>query len=116
MVTVPPVVVQSGFVEGPIAAKTNAPDRVVAPLTAKLVSVPTLVSEEFTTVEFSVVPVNVPAGAMTTLELAAVIKPLPFTVKLGIAVEDPKLPTFVFLHHLRVFFAHDEHQTQILDF
>ena len=96
MVTVPAVVVQRGLVEGPIADRINAPDSVVAPLTAKLVSVPTLVSEEFTTVEFNVVPLNVSAGAITTLELAAVIRPLPFTVIEGIAVEEPKLPTSVF--------------------
>ena len=79
-----------------MADRINAPDNVVAPLTAKLVSVPTLVSEEFTTVEFNVVPLNVPAGATTTSVLIAVISPFPFTVIDGIAVEEPKLPTSEF--------------------
>jgi hypothetical protein len=57
-----------------------------------VVIVPTAVSEEVTTLEARVVPVRVPAGAMTALVLAAVIKPLALTVKLGIAVEEPKLP------------------------
>ena len=57
---------------------------------------PTLVKEELTTVEFNVVPVRVPAGAMTTLELAAVINPFPFTVNEGIEVDDPKDPTVAF--------------------
>lgn len=43
----------------------------------------------------SVVPVSVPAGATTAAVPAAVIRPLPFTVKFGIAVEDPKVPEFV---------------------
>ena len=96
MVTVPAVVVQRGLMEGPMADRINVPDNVVAPLTAKLVNAPTLVSEEFTTVEFNVVPLNVPAGAITTSVLIAVIRPLPFTVIDGIAVEEPKLPTSVF--------------------
>ena len=55
---------------------------------------PTLVNEELTTVEFKVVPDNVPAGATTAFPLAAVIKPFAFTVNEGIEVEEPKLPTF----------------------
>jgi hypothetical protein len=53
---------------------------------------PTVVSEEVTTLEARVVPVSVPAGAITALVEAAVINPLPLTVKEGIAVEEPKLP------------------------
>lgn len=41
-------------------------------------------------------PVKVPAGAMTAFVPAAVINPLPLTVKFGIAVEDPKDPTLPF--------------------
>ena len=57
------------------------------------VELPIEVNEEVTTVEFKVVPDNVPAGAITALPLAAVINPLAFTVKEGIDVEDPKDPT-----------------------
>jgi hypothetical protein len=55
--------------------------------------VPTLVSEEDTTVAFRVVPDKVPAGAITVLPPAAVIRPLALTVKLGMDVEDPNDPT-----------------------
>lgn len=48
------------------------------------------------TPEANVAPVKVPAGAITTLVEAAVIKPLPLTVNVGIAVEDPKVPTLLF--------------------
>ena len=55
---------------------------------------PTDVKLELTIVLFKVVPDSVPAGAITTLPEAAVMRPLPFTVKLGMLVEDPKDPTF----------------------
>jgi hypothetical protein len=58
--------------------------------------VPTVVREEVTTFDAKVVPVRVPAGAITTAVEAAVIRPFPFTVKIGIAVEEPKDPTFEF--------------------
>lgn len=61
-----------------------------------LAIVPTEVNEEETTFEASVVPDNVPAGATTTLVEAAVINPFAFTVKEGIAVEDPNEPVFEF--------------------
>ena len=61
--------------------------------TCKEVSVPTEVREEAVTPEARVVPVRVPAGAMTAFPEAAVINPLPLTVKVGIEVEDPKDPT-----------------------
>lgn len=46
------------------------------------------------TLDARVVPVKVPAGAITTFPDAAVINPLAFTVKVGIEVELPKVPTF----------------------
>src|SRR5271168_566673 len=58
-------------------------------------SVPTLVREEETTLLASVVPVSVPAGATTATVPAAVMSPLPLTVKVGIAVEEPKAPVLV---------------------
>jgi hypothetical protein len=54
--------------------------------------VPTDVSEDDTTDEFKVVPDSVPAGATTAFPDAAVIKPLAFTVKLGIEVLEPNDP------------------------
>ena len=57
--------------------------------------VPTEVNEDVTTVELRTVPDNVLAGATTAFVPAAVISPLPFTVKFGIAVEEPHEPVFV---------------------
>jgi hypothetical protein len=68
---------------------------IVVPFHTPVVIVPTLVKELDTTLLARVVPVKVPAGATTALEPAAVIRPLPLTVKFGIAVLDPKEPTFV---------------------
>ena len=85
----PPVILKSEFVppySNPILFPLHVPD----------VIVPTEVRLELTTVAFNVVPDKVPAGAITTDVPAAVINPLPFTVKLGIAVELPKLPTLAF--------------------
>jgi hypothetical protein len=65
----------------------------VVDVTVRPVKVPTEVKEDVTTVAFNTVPVSVPAGAITALPEAAVIKPLPFTVKVGMLVEDPKDPT-----------------------
>jgi hypothetical protein len=56
--------------------------------------VPTDVNDELTTLEAKVVPVKVPAGAITTFVEAAVIKPFALTVKDGIAVEEPNDPVF----------------------
>ena len=108
LVITPPVVVQRGLVDEPIAVKASVPPTVSLPLTAKLVKVPRLVNEEFTTVEFNVVPVSVPAAAVTVhvlpsahpvpltvvvpaiaLVLAAVTCPLALTVIEGMAVEEP---------------------------
>jgi hypothetical protein len=68
---------------------------IVVAFQVPVVSVPTEVREELTTVAFNVVPDSVPAGAMTALVPAAVIRPLPLTVKLGMAVDEPKEPVFV---------------------
>lgn len=46
-----------------------------------------------TTFEARVVPVSVPAGAITTFDEAAVIKPLALTVNVGIDVDEPNVPT-----------------------
>jgi hypothetical protein len=66
---------------------------IVVPFHTPVVMVPTDVREEVTTLAARVVPVRVPAGATTALVDAAVMRPLALTVKLGIAVEDPKDPT-----------------------
>lgn len=51
--------------------------------------------DEAVTLEASVVPVTVPAGAITAFPAASVINPLALTVKFGIDVDDPNDPTFV---------------------
>jgi hypothetical protein len=51
--------------------------------------VPTEVREELTTLEAKVVPVRVPAGAITALPVTDVTNPLPLAVIVGIEVEDP---------------------------
>ena len=86
--TVVPVLTRSALVMSPVAVNE--------PVTTSPEMVPRLVREELTTFEASVVPVSVPAGAITALPPAAVIKPLPLTVKFGIDVDDPKLPVLVF--------------------
>jgi len=80
----------------PVLVPEDEPEKFAAamlPETVSDVRVPTDVSDELTTVEFRVVPVRVPAGAITALPDAAVIKPLALTVKVGIDVEEPKDPT-----------------------
>src|ERR1035437_8912924 len=64
------------------------------PETVREVSVPRDVNDEPTTFEASAVPVSVPAGAITTAVPATVMRPLPFTVNVGIAVDEPNEPTF----------------------
>jgi hypothetical protein len=54
--------------------------------------VPTDVSEELTTVELSVVPVRVPAGAITALPVTEVTRPLALIVIVGMLVDDPVVP------------------------
>jgi hypothetical protein len=56
---------------------------------------PTLVRDDAVTPAASVVPVRVPAGAITALPDAAVTRPLAFTVSDGMEVEDPKEPTLL---------------------
>ena len=65
---------------------------IAVPFQTPVAIVPTLVSEELTTLDANVVPVRVPAGAITTFVLAAVICPSAFTVNDGIAVEPPYEP------------------------
>jgi len=79
-----------------VLVKANVVPEVAVPVTVNPVRVPTDVKEEAVTVEFRVAPVRVPAGATTALPLAAVINPLPFTVKVGMLVEEPNEPTFEF--------------------
>ena len=69
---------------------------IAVPFHTPAVIVPTEVKEEDTTLLAKVVPVKVPAGAITAFVDAAVINPFAFTVKLGIAVAEPKEPTFAF--------------------
>ena len=47
--------------------KLAAPEKSTLPLDVRLLRVPTLVNEEFTTVELSVAPVSVPASAVTVM-------------------------------------------------
>jgi hypothetical protein len=72
------------------------PTPIAVPCQTPVPIVPTVVSEEVTTVDARAVPVKVPAGAITAVEPAAVISPLALTVKVGIAVEEPKLPVLPF--------------------
>jgi hypothetical protein len=65
---------------------------VEAPETVSDESVPTLVSDEARTFAASVAPVSVPAGATTAAVPAAVMRPLPLTVKVGMAVDEPNEP------------------------
>ena len=55
-----------------------------------------LVSDDVVMLDASVVPVSVPAGATTAAVLAAVISPLPFTVKVGMDVVEPNEPVLLF--------------------
>ena len=76
-------------VESEVVAKVEVPE------TVKAFNVPTDVSDEVTTVAFKVVPLSVPAGAITTAVEAAVMSPLPLTVKVGMAVDEPNEPTLL---------------------
>jgi len=79
---------RSAFVTSPVAVSD--------PVTVRPAIVPRPVSDDETTFDASVVPVNVPAGAITTFPPAAVSKPFALTVKFGIDVDDPNEPTFEF--------------------
>jgi hypothetical protein len=74
-------VARSARVINPVAVKEL--------VTVRPARVPTEVSDEVTTLLASVVPVSVPAGAITTLPAAAVSWPSALTVKLGIDVDEP---------------------------
>ena len=95
--------VRPASVDSLILLPVILPDKVEVPKSsvkpapvAPLVKVPTEVNDEAVTPEARVAPVRVPAGATTAFPEAAVIKPLPLTVKVGIEVEEPKDPTLVF--------------------
>src|SRR4051794_31396521 len=62
----------------------------------RIIPAPKLVREEAVTPAARVDPVSVPAGATTALVPAAVMRPLPLVVKLGMAVLDPNDPTLLF--------------------
>jgi hypothetical protein len=62
---------------------------IVVPLHTPDVIVPTLVKLDPVTVDFNVVPLNVPASAIILAVLAAVSLPFASTVNVGIAVEEP---------------------------
>ncbi len=59
---------------------------------AKAGVLPKEVSDDVTTFEAIVVPVSVPAGAITTAVVCAVTRPLPLVVSTGMAVDDPTEP------------------------
>ncbi len=86
--------VRFAFVVTVAAFPVTLPD--IGFVTVRFINVPTLVRLEAVTPEARVAPVRVPAGAITTLLLAAVISPFALTVNVGIDVEDPKVPTFEF--------------------
>ena len=69
---------------------------VMAPESPREPRVPTLVRDEAVTPAARVAPLSEPAAALTVFVPAAVTKPLAFTVKFGMAVEEPKDPTFEF--------------------
>lgn len=60
-----------------------------APLNVKDAREPTLVRDDAVTLEASVAPVSVPAGAITAAVVTPVTKPLLLNVTTGIAVEEP---------------------------
>jgi hypothetical protein len=69
---------------------------VIGLVTVRFASVPTDVKLDAVTPAAKVEPVKVPAGAITALPEAAVINPFPFTVKVGIDVDEPNEPTLAF--------------------
>ena len=85
------------WLTGAVPVSVDVPSARVNPApVAPPVRVPVLVRDDASTFDASVAPLNVPAGAITAFVPAAVMSPLPLTVKFGIAVEDPQLPVFVF--------------------
>lgn len=77
-----------------ISGFAAVPAAVVAmmPLLVSEVSVPTLVNDDVTTVELSVVPLSVPAGATTAAVVIPVVNPFALIVTTGMAVELPVVP------------------------
>jgi hypothetical protein len=73
----------------PVPPLTTA---IVVPLQVPAVMVPTLVKLEPVTVDFNVVPDNVPASAIILADPAVVNLPLVSTVNVGIAIVDPYDP------------------------
>ena len=74
------------------AATVSPPLAAIAPETVSDVSVPTDVNDDVTTVEFNVVPVSVPAAAVTVM-LVDPSKAVPLMVLPGLKVEaDVALP------------------------
>ena len=65
---------------------------IVPAVTTRLANVPRLVSDEAVTPEASVLPVKVPAGAITTAVVMLVVKPLVLIVTTGMAVLEPVTP------------------------
>jgi len=89
------LVIEAVSVPEVVSVEVTDNTELVAPEIVSDPSVPTDVRDELTTVEFKVVPDRVPAGAMTALPDAAVISPLPLTVKVGMEVDDPKDPVLL---------------------
>ena len=65
---------------------------IVPAVTARFAIVPSEVSEDAVTPEANVLPVNVPAGAITAAVVIEVVRPFALIVTTGIAVEPPDVP------------------------
>ena len=65
---------------------------IVPAVTARFAIVPREVSDDAVTPDASVLPVSVPAGAITTAVVIEVVKPLALIVTTGIAVLPPVVP------------------------
>ena len=64
----------------------------VPAVAVKFAIVPSEVSEDAVTPEANVLPVNVPAGAITAAVVIEVVRPFALIVTTGIAVEPPDVP------------------------
>ena len=84
---VPPFATPSWPVIVLLPSASVKPDPVAPP-----VNVPVLVKDDASTLEASVAPVSVPAGATTAAVVCAVTRPLPVVVKTGMAVDEPTEP------------------------
>ena len=65
---------------------------IVPAVAVKLAIVPSEVSEDAVTPDASVLPDNVPAGAITAAVVIEVVRPWAFIVTTGIAVDPPVVP------------------------